>query len=222
MEKGMIYTGWGGEFYTAEYVNRLFRACLRHMTRPFDFVLLAGPSVRKEALDSKIKIIETGLPYWWAGMVFWSLTGTRLFLDLDVVVVGSLDSLFDVDSECCCSRDWSTHSYIPSGHENDANPGVSLIRGDAGLWVWDEYQKAGKPIWNPQDRSIDHSPCHMAAQGIINDHRGRVDLFPQEVCASYKYTVKKIGVPPGCVTVHFHGQPKPHEVADQFVKEHWR
>lgn len=218
----MIYTGWGGEFYTAEYVNRLFRACLRHMTRPFDFVLLAGPSVRKEALDSKIKIIETGLPYWWAGMVFWSLTGTRLFLDLDVVVVGSLDSLFDVDSECCCSRDWSTHSYIPSGHENDANPGVSLIRGDAGLWVWDEYQKAGKPIWNPQDRSIDHSPCHMAAQGIINDHRGRVDLFPQEVCASYKYTVKKIGVPPGCVTVHFHGRPKPHEVSDEWVKEYWR
>lgn len=222
MEKVTICTGWGGEYYTADYVNRLYHSCVRNMSRPFDFVLLAGPDVSGGTLDSNIKIIDTGLPYWWAGMVFWSLSGTRLFLDLDVVVVAALDRLFDAESNLCCSRDWSTHSYIPSGHENDANPGVSLIRGDAGLWVWDEYQKAGKPIWNPQDRSIDHSPCHMAAQGIINDHRGRVDLFPQEVCASYKYTVKKIGVPPGCVTVHFHGQPKPHECGESWVKECWK
>lgn len=140
----------------------------------------------------------------------------------NVVVVGSLDSLFDVDSECCCSRDWSTYSHIPSGHEKDANPGVSLVRGDAGAWVWDEYVKCGKPVWNPQDRSVDHSPCHMAAQGIINDHRGRVDLFSQDVCASYKYTVRKIGLPSGCVTVHFHGQPKPHECGESWVKECWK
>lgn len=222
MEKVTIYTGWGGEYYTADYVNRLYHSCVRNMSRRFNFVLLAGPDVSGGTLDSNIKIIDTGLPYWWAGMVFWSLTGTRLFLDLDVVVVGSLDRLFDVNSECCCSRDWSTYSHIPSGHEKDANPGVSLVRGDAGAWVWDEYVKCGKPVWNPQDRSVDHTPCSMAAQGILNDDPGRVDLFSQDVCASYKYTVKKIGLPKECVTVHFHGQPKPHEVADQFVKEHWR
>lgn len=220
MEKVTICTSWGGEYYTADYVNRLYRSCIRNMARPFDFVLLAGPSVRKESLKPEVKIIETGLPYWWAGMVFWSLSGTRLFLDLDVVVVGPLDRLFEVDSSFCCSRDWASWN-APAGRENEANPGVTLLRGDAGLWVWDEYVKAGKPAWNPLDDTIDKSPCNMAAQGIINE-RGGVDLYPQEVCASYKFTVKKTGLPKECVTVHFHGQPKPHDCGEAWVNDHWK
>ena len=62
MEKVTICTGWGGEYYTADYVNRLYHSCVRNMSRPFDFVLLAGPDVSGGTLDSNIKIIDTGLP----------------------------------------------------------------------------------------------------------------------------------------------------------------
>lgn len=222
MEKVTIYTGWGGENYAADYVNRLYRACKRNMTMPFDFVLLCGPSADAHSLDRGIEIIETGLPFWWSGMVFWSpdIVGRRLFLDLDVVVVGSLDALFSVDSDFCCSRDWASHN-APIGGERDANPGVTLLKGNAGRWVWDEYVNAGKPTWNPMDKSVDHSPCHLAAQGIINN-RGGVDLFPQDLCASYKFTAQRRGVPEGCATVHFHGRPKPHEVNHGWVVENWR
>lgn len=226
MEKVTIVTSWGGGIYPIDYVNRLFRACKRNMTRPFEFVLFAGPGLETNNLDPEISIVNVGLPYWWAGMPFWMypapgvFTETRLFLDLDVVVVGNLDRLLDVDSQFCCSRDWASHN-APIGHGKDANPGVTLLRGNAGAWVWDEYMRAGMPVWNPQDRKVDHSPCHMAAQGIINE-RGGVDLYPQELCASYKYTVQRFGIPDGCVTVHFHGQPKPHEMNEAWVHDHWK
>ena len=209
MGKVTIYTGWGGEVYTADYVNRLYRSCVRNMSRPFDFVLLAGPSVTP--VDENIKVIETGLPYWWAGMVFWKLSGVRLFIDLDVVIVGNMEPLF-VEGDHVCSRD------LP-GRE-DANPGVTLIRGDAGQWVWDEYERCGKPVWDPFDHT-DHSFCYMAAQGILNEKRGYT-LYPYETVVSYKIWARENGVPKGCVGVHFHGRPKPHEVKEAWVKEAWQ
>ena len=231
MDKVTIITSWdGSDYYAAEYVNRLYRACVWNISTPFDFVLYAGPAAekRQDEIVQGIKIVPVGLPYWWAGMPAWQFpapgveTNTRLFIDLDVVITGSLDLLLTWPSDFCCSRDWASHN-APPGHEHDANPGVTLLRGDAGAWVWDAYVKAGKPVHNPHDPSIDHSPCHMAAQGIINNRQGwAVDLFPQEVCTSYKLTVKRHGLPAGCRTVHFHGRPKQHEVDEPWIKESWR
>lgn len=230
MGKVSIVTSWcGGKAYSVEYVNRLYRACLRNMSREFDFILYAGLEAEKSRgdLDAAIEFVPVELLYWWGGMRFWQdpapgiKTDARLFLDLDVVVVGNLDVLFDTASAFCCSRDWTAQN-APDGHVNDANPGVTLLRGNAGAWVWDEYERAGMPQWDPMDPEVDHSPCHMAAQGIINSGKyGQVDLFPTDLCASYKYTVKKHGLPPGCVTVHFHGHPKPHEVDEGWVKSCW-
>lgn len=197
------------------------------MKQPFDFILLAGPKAEeyRDQIDKNIYFDQTERPYWWAGMEFYCYENpddVRLFLDLDVVVVGSLDKLFEYESPFICSRDWASHN-APCGHENDANPGVTLLRGNAGQWVWDEYVKAGTPVWNPHDKTVDHSPCHMAAQGIINERRGwAVELFPQEVCASYKFTAMRHGLPDGCVTVHFHGQPKPHDCGDLWIRDNWK
>ncbi len=39
---------------------------------------------------------------------------------------------------------------------------------------------------------------------------------------SYKWYVKKYGLPEDCRVVHFHGRPRPHEVRDEpFMKKYW-
>jgi hypothetical protein len=227
----------GSDFGTVEYVNRLFRACLWNVSVPFEFVLYTGPEGdlpgRLDGLDPAVYVVQTGLPWWWCGMPFWSAdppgieTDARLFLDLDVVVVGSLDDLLAFPSDHVCSMDYPAGTKNPR-YLRDANPGVTLIRGDAGKWVWEEYVSCGMPVWNPFDRTVVHSPCGYAAQGIINDLQreegNAVDLFPANWCASYKLSgIRKSGeLPADCRIVHFHGRPKQWEAGDDWIKEHWR
>ena len=230
MEKVTICTNWDGSgYYPIEYVNRLYRACLRNTDRAIDFVLYAGPEAKGkiDGLNANIRVVPIDLPHWWSKCEFWKHptpgvnTETRLWIDLDVVVVGSLDVLIDWPSKFCCSRDW-TERNAQAGHVDDANDGVTLLRGDAGSWLWDEYVRHGKPTWKPFDPTIDHSPLPLAMMTLINSRRGCCDLYPTELCASYKYTVQKYGLPEGCATVHFHGRPKQHEVDELWIKDCWK
>lgn len=236
MPEATIVTSWDGSAHgSAEYVNRLFRACKRRTTIPFSFLLYTGPEAaipgRLDGMDPAIGIVQTGLPWWWCGMPFWKedapgvKTERRLFLDLDTVIVGSLDDLILYDSDHVCSRDWPK-DRAPMGEERDANPGVTMIRLGGGAWVWEEYERGGKPTWSPHDRSVDHSPFPLAAQGIINDRKragkGGTDLFPEPWAMSYKLAVQDRGIPEGCRIVHFHGKPKQWHVNEPFVRDNWR
>lgn len=230
MEKVTICTNWdGSDFYPVHYIDRLYRACLRNTFHPFDFVVYTGPEAQGKTGSSEkaIQFIPVDAPYWWSKCWFWKdpapgvNTETRLWIDLDVVIVGSLDTLIEWPSDFCCTRDYASWN-APAGHENDANDGVCLLRGKAGLWAWEEYVKAGMPKWKPFDRAIDHSPLPLAMMTIINDHPGCCDLWPQDVCASYKFTVKKSGIPKDCATVHFHGQPKQGEADEVWIREYWK
>jgi hypothetical protein len=228
MDKVTICTSWDGkDYYPAEYVERLYRSVYRNTSVPFDFVLFAGPDVKDGQFGEDIFVVQTGKSYWWPGMFFWMKnppgvqTRTKLYIEIDVVIVGSLDTLINWPSNHCYSRDWQGDT-MPKGQENEVNPGVSLIRDGADSYVWDEYVKAGMPDWNPKQKTKDIKSLRMAAQGIINDKQRGYDLFPETVCSSYKYKVRKEGLSKDCITVHFHGAPLQDDVNDYWVKEHWR
>jgi len=222
----------GGPYYPVDYINRLYRSCLRNTTIPFDFVLYVGPDAEKpgrcDGIDKGIRIVPVGLPYWWSGLMFWRKdppgikTDTILYLDLDQVISGSLDELILFPSDHACMKDYPSFA-CPPGLENDACVSTTLIRNGAGARVWEEYEKAGKPTWNPL---IEKGPLPMACQGIVNDPAIGMtkDLFPEEWVCSYKLWVLKKGLPEDCRIVSFHGRPKPHEVIEKeaWVMEHWR
>ncbi|MEI7635879.1 MAG: hypothetical protein WCJ37_01125 [Syntrophus sp. (in: bacteria)] len=221
---------WDGrDFYSAEYVNRLYRACLRNTTIPFDFVLYIGPSAegRRHEIDPAIRIVQTGLPYWWSGFMFWKNdppginTETVLYLDLDQVIVGGLDDLINFPSEQAYMTGYPRHA-CPPGMERLTCVSTSLLRNGAGRKVWDEYVALGKPQWDPWNPPTGRL-LPIGCQSIIDDpaHGMKYDLFPEEWVASYKLQILKKGMPHDCRVVAFHGRPKQHEVPDDFVKEHW-
>lgn len=99
----IICMKWGDKF-PAEYVNRLFGMVSRNLCVPFRFVCFTENSagIRDEVeiqnlpeLDLASELPERG----WRKLTvfkkdFGGLFGSALFLDLDVVVVGSLYEFF--------------------------------------------------------------------------------------------------------------------------------
>ncbi len=233
MDRITIGTLWDGrtERFPLEYVNRLYWACERHCKRPFDFVLMAGPLVYErgleKALQRQIRAVPSGLPYWWGGIRFWMKdppgVGTEmiLHLDLDVVIVGDLEPLFEFAPNTYM-KDWP-RATCPAGCERDINVSVSWIRRGGSARAWEIYEAAGMPQWDPMGKAAS-KPIRYAVQGIINEqtHGFEHNQFPEELVSSYKLHARDHGIPPGCRVVVFHGRPKQHEVDEPWVREHWR
>lgn len=100
----VICIRWGTE-YGADDVSRLYRAVTRNVARPTRFVAFTDPV---EGLDAGIEAkpipsihLPPGLkPGPWRKLAVWAadlggLRGDVLFLDLDILVTGTLDPLFE-------------------------------------------------------------------------------------------------------------------------------
>ncbi len=103
--KQVICINWGS-LYGAPYINRLYGMVARNITPPFRFVAFTDTrdGVRPEIdcfdLPPMPGEIPKKTPGKWQKSRLWTaelgdLTGNFLFLDLDVLITGSLDPFFD-------------------------------------------------------------------------------------------------------------------------------
>jgi hypothetical protein len=226
---------WDGrDYYPREYVEILHRAVSRRLAAPFAFTVFVGPEAlrpgRLAGLDSAITVVSVGLPYWWSGMVAWQKrppgtdSAAILYLDLDLVIVGDLMDIANYNGEHVFMKDYPGHC-CPPGCEHDGNASVALIRNGAGQAVWAEYDRLGKPVWDPLDPPRDRL-LPLAVQSIVNDPRLgiRHATFPERWVSSYRLWVSKYGLPEDCRVVSFHGRPKPHEFVGEhaWIAENWQ
>lgn len=104
MKKQIICISWGTK-YGPPYVNRLYGMAARNITPPFSFTCFTDdpsgirPEVRCEPLPPLDVAMPTGTFGKWPKARLWNpaladLTGPVLFMDLDVVITGSLDDFF--------------------------------------------------------------------------------------------------------------------------------
>lgn len=114
----IICMKWGKK-YGADYVNRLYRMVCRHLSLPFTMVCLTDDP---QGIDPAVvcypipplplpdNIPERG----WKKLVsfgeLYGLQGTALFLDIDIVIIDSIDELFTHQSQYSDSvmiiKDW--------------------------------------------------------------------------------------------------------------------
>jgi hypothetical protein len=96
---------WGSK-YPAAYVNILYASVARNITGPFRFICMADDAtgLRPEVVVHPIPDlgceIPPDVPGMWRKTVLWSANlcgemGPALFIDLDVVITGNLDSFFE-------------------------------------------------------------------------------------------------------------------------------
>ncbi|MFU8848443.1 MAG: hypothetical protein ACNA77_06975 [Opitutales bacterium] len=109
-----------GNLYGPHYVNRLYAGVKRHLNLPFRFICVTE---KPEGLDPAVEAIPFPLPkgmperyrmgFWTKLAVtaddFHDLHGPTLFLDIDQVIVGSLDDFFDYKP----GRNCIIHNWLP-------------------------------------------------------------------------------------------------------------
>jgi len=107
--KQIICINWGTK-YGPLYVNRLYAMVSRNITPPFTFTCFTDNThgMRSEVLTEPLPVLDFELPVTkrgiWPKCRLWSknlgnLEGPVLFLDLDLVITGSLDEFFSFGSD---------------------------------------------------------------------------------------------------------------------------
>ena len=207
-----------GKKYPSKYVNTLANMVMRNVhLEPYDFVCFTDDAA---GIDPWIRTapLPFEAPGWWGKMGLYrkEIPGVHtkriLFLDLDVVLTGSLDPVLQLDSDFALIRDYPADSReAKGGNGNDGNTSAVLLRVGSRAEIWAAYEKAGKP-------TVDD----CGDQGWLNQHFPRsFDLIPEALAQSYRLHNLDKRSPSGCSIVMFHGEPKPHECGG-WVAEYWK
>lgn len=218
---------WGTR-YGPEFVNRMWRAIQRNTVRPTRLVCLTDdPS----GIDSDIEcasIPDIDLPPHlinlpWRKLALWkyplhNLSGDILFLDLDLVITGSLDAMFDYEpGRYCVIENWTQRGQ---GIGN-----TSAFRFPAGkhAFIYDDFQLNPKAVLDQ----------YRIEQVYISREIKDQIFWPRDWCVSFKHSllprwpmnfIKTPALPKTTKIVAFTGKPDQDEAlrGDWPVKRPWK
>lgn len=199
-----------GGGYTAKAVEKLQRAVAAHLSVPHEFSCLSDVQV-----PCKRIALEHGWPGWWSKIELFRpgvVNGPTLYLDLDTVIVGSIDELADLTYEFAIMRNLN-QPWMPGS-------AVMWFKESAPSVVYERFKE------NPEHYIAQYSDktqgCYLGDQAFIWDCLDRnvkflTDKLPGLIRSYRRHCMA--GVPPGCSVVAFGGDKKPWNVPDQWVKE---
>lgn len=182
-----------------EYVEKLWLMVGRHLRQPFRFVVLTDEPLRHGDCES-IQLSDPPRNWWAKAELFrpGRFEGRVLYLDLDSVIVDSLDEL--VQHKGIIHLDqwgWKQKVY------------------GSGCMVWDAGEHTD--IWSRFDESV---MLRFRGDQDWMTHLGGWDALPFPLVCSAKYHCKS-GPPKGASVVCFHGPVKPHNDRRPWVREAW-
>lgn len=239
---------WGTR-YGPEYVNILHRSVKRHLRRPFRFHCCTEDPA---GLDSRLNVIpfpeNPGIKRGWPDILakvlptrdgFGNLKGPTLFLDLDVVIMGDLDELFDYEpGRPCMIHNWvAWRKELLGGRPPAGNSSVYRFEAGASDYVFQKLLAEGP---RAEDRTVFNGDQEFLTYAFRN-----VAWWPEEWVRSFKYHCRPVfplnlintpKEPARCRVLVFHGRPDPDEAIAGFthkklhrrtqpapwIADHWR
>lgn len=191
-----------GNYYGrgADYVRRLQAAVQRHLRVPHRFVCVTDDAAALpgiECIDHELAL-GTG---WWQKIALFRpgrFEGRVLYLDLDTVIIRSIDAL------AACKG--IIHLAHWGWKKNDYGSGVM---------VWDAGEHDA--VWNCFGDDV---PQHFRGDQDWLTHLGGWDALPFPLLCSAKYHCQP-DPPRGAAVVCFHGPKKPHNDPRAWVSEAW-
>jgi len=224
----VICMKWGTA-YTADDVNILQRMVSRNLARTHRFVCFTddatglGPAV--ESLPLPAVNVPVGLEHEaWRKLGTFSnpladLSGTALFLDLDIVIVDALEPFFEHPGQFCIIHNW-THPHRVVG-----NSSVYRFEVNSLSWVLDAYNAdphGARTRYRNEQSFLSHQ---------LVDAGHTLSYWPAEWCVSFK----KHCMPPRLLApfkvsrkpemakiVVFHGRPKPADAIAGDWQGRWK
>lgn len=240
----IICMKWGTR-YGPEYANRLASMVRRNVTRPTRFICFTDDTSRVDDGIELHPLPEINIPdrvAWtpWRKLSVWQyplacLEGDVLFLDLDLVITGSLDPFFDFQPGAYVAIDNWTQPGKRVGN-------TSAFRFPAGRHanIYDDFVANPEAIlsrWRIE-------------QQYISDTLPAMQFWPADWCVSFKHSLlprwpmnffKVAALPKEARIVAFTGKPDPedaligdwpgrslkqklykHVLPTPWIGEHWR
>nr|WP_314085342.1 hypothetical protein [uncultured Shinella sp.] len=222
-----------GTLYGPNYVNNLRRGVAKHLNRPHRFVCFTDDPAGLDGDIETFPIPELGLPEGhqdrrWRKLGLFhrelaDLTGTTLFLDLDLVVVDDIDCFFDYPGEFLIIRDDDLFRAKPLRKLNPARDrflhsvgNSSVFRYEIGAhsYILDAY------LADPAAATAKYEISQQFQSAQLAQH-GHLQYWPREWCVSFKnacvprhfksYWQAPV-LPKGARIVVFAGEPKMGDV----------
>ena len=210
---------WGDK-YGPEYVEKLKAACERHIPHT-EFLCITENPVQ----SVKCHPLICDLPGWWQKIGLFRpgfFEGPNLYLDLDVVITSSIDEMLEeaTSRQCLYALDDFSYSLVNpkkgmDSHTKKLLGGIGTINSSVMFWdgnkgsavdrVWDKF--------TPEIMDELHGDQNWITQALWP---GGIKLWPSGFVKSYKYGNRQ----PAPIVV-FHGDPKPHQVNDEWVLKNW-
>ncbi len=207
---------WGTK-YGPEYVNHLYAMVKKNLSLPFRFVCLTDDAagLREEVETYPIPSLDLpeGIPErgWKKLAVFredlYGLQGNALFLDVDIVIIGSLDAFFEQPGDFLVIHDWKRPWRITG------NSSVFRFR----LGAYPEILKKFIRTQAEVRQNFRNEQAYLSKE--MHD-RGVLKYWPKEWCQSFKYHCLRRfplnfflepRIPENSKVLVFHGETNPHD-----------
>ena len=218
----------GGEF-KPEHAASLQAGVRKHLSVEHEFVCLADGLLA----GMHTTLLDHDWPGWWAKLEMFRLTGPVLFLDLDTVIIGSLDPLANAvlamdENDVMMMRQLTRRSQPHLPHPWTA--GMTAWNGDlsqvyesfvdavnegsfrAGTNIR-ELQRAGKLVTTTGVHK-DNEQWTAAELKARDYHIIAVQDVVPGIIQSYKFDLLCKKQAPTSPIIVFHGQPRPWDVTD--------
>jgi hypothetical protein len=221
---------WGTR-YPAHYVNILFRSIGRNLSRPFRFVCLTDdPSELLDGIETapfpeNPGLVRAAWPNVFMKLMmtrdgFLGLEGPTLFLDLDLVVLDSIDGFFDYrpGKNCIIHNWWERRKQLLRKRPEIGNSSIFRFEAGKSNYIYETFLAE---MSRAEDRSIFVTEQHFLTYAMKERY-----WWPEEWVRSFKFNVRPPfplnlvmtpKKPAGAKFLVFHGQPDPHDAVEGFA-----
>jgi len=204
---------WWGDLYGIDYVQKLYNSVKRNLSIPHQFYCITEHDHVPEGVR-KIQTPSTSQGWWQKVNLFqpglFPKESRILYLDLDVVITDSIDQIVSSSGDFVMIENFGPN-------KNHAAHNSSVV-------LWNPTDLTDH-IFNAFDQSVTFE-LHGDQCWIWRVMDKYITNFRKDLVDSYKYAKilnwkrSRVDKPYSPVMI-FHGNPKPHECGDAWVKQYW-
>jgi hypothetical protein len=225
-----------GDAYSWNYVDKLYSMLCRHLTPRVRLHVYteADREVPEPYIKHALEPLAIANPKraWWYKMQLFNTahhSGSLLYFDLDVVIVGNLDWIWQQPLD----NFWTIRDFKYLWRPTFYGINSSVMWWNTGkyAYIWEKFKKQDlEYTMKKYHGDQDYITAEMPIKELKFFYAERVQSWRwQAVDGGYNFT-KKCHQAPGLGTqllpltsiLVFHGNPKPAEVVDSLVQQHWR
>jgi hypothetical protein len=226
-----------GAAYDWIYVERLYNMVSRNMHVPIRMHVYTEhdrsvpPHMIKHCLVEWPGISGPKRSWWYKMQLFDPdhFAGDLLYFDLDTVICGDISWCVENSA-----RDFWTlrdFRYLQKASYQGINSSLMWFNTQEYGWVWDAFVAAGV---NQVSKQYPGDQDYLFATITPPQRR----LYEDRRVASYRWQLREGGwdfihrrflrpgietvIPPDVSVINFHGRPKPHQIQDPIIAQHWQ